>query len=355
MTLVISNEDVEQVLTLDDCFEVVDTAYRELAEGRAVNRARSHTYLPTRRPDVAYCLKSMEGGVASLGVMALRLSSDHVAERVVAGLRRRDKLPSASGDRYLGLILLFSTETLELLAILHDGVIQKLRVGVTTALAMRHLARTDARTLGLFGSGWQASAHLPALCRMRDFGEVRVYSPTVEHRRRFADEMSRTVGVPVRAVDAPREVVEGADCVVAATNTSTPVFDGAWLAPGTFVASIVGGDHRTPRRELDDTTIRRSDRIVVNAREHLRLAHQRDLLDPLEAGALRWESIAELAEVIAGRAPGRTRPEEITLFKNNVGLGIQFAAVGARVLELCRAKGRGREIPSEWFLQAVHP
>jgi ornithine cyclodeaminase/alanine dehydrogenase-like protein (mu-crystallin family) len=133
MTLVVGNEDVEQVLTLDDCFEVVETAYREMADGRAVNRARSHTYLPTSRPDVAYCLKSMEGGAASLGVMALRLSSDHVAERVVAGLRRRDKLPSASGERYLGLILLFSTETLELLAVLHDGVIQKLRVGVTTA------------------------------------------------------------------------------------------------------------------------------------------------------------------------------------------------------------------------------
>jgi ornithine cyclodeaminase/alanine dehydrogenase-like protein (mu-crystallin family) len=355
MTLVVGNEDVEQVLTLDDCFEVVETAYREMAEGRAVNRARSHTYLPTSRPDVAYCLKSMEGGVASLGVMALRLSSDHVAERVVAGLRRRDKLPSASGERYLGLILLFSTETLELLAVLHDGVIQKLRVGVTTALAMRHLARTDARTLGLFGSGWQASAHLPALCRVRDFREVRVYSPTVEHQRRFADEMTRTVGVPVRAVDGPREVVEGADCVVATTNASRPVFDGAWLAPGTFVASIVGGDHVRPRWELDDTTIRRADRIVVNSREHLRAARQRDLLDPLEAGALRWEMIGELAEVIAGKVPGRTRPEEITLFKNNVGLGIQFAAVGARVLELCRAKGRGREIPSEWFLQTVHP
>lgn len=167
--------------------------------------------------------------------------------------------------------------------------------------------------------------------------------------------MTRTVGVPVRAVDGPREVVEGADCVVATTNASRPVFDGAWLAPGTFVASIVGGDHYRPRWELDDTTIRRADRIVVNSREHLRAARQRDLLDPLEAGALRWEMIGELAEVIAGKVPGRTRPEEITLFKNNVGLGIQFAAVGARVLELCRAKGRGREIPSEWFLQTVHP
>lgn len=355
MTLVVSNEDVEHVLTLEGCFEAVETAYRELAEGRAVNRARSHTYLPTALPDVAYCLKSMEGGVGSLGVMALRLSSDHVTERLVAGSRRRDKLPSASGARYLGLILLFSTDTLELLAILHDGLIQKLRVGVTTALAMRHLARTDVRTLGLFGTGWQASAQLPALCRVREFQEVRVYSPTADHRRRFADEMSRAVGVPVRAADEPRKVVEGADCVVTATNASRPVFDGAWLAPGSFVASIVGGDHYRPRWELDDTTVRRADRIVVNSRDHLRAAHQRDLLDPLESGALRPDIISELAEVIAGRAPGRTRPDEITLFKNNVGLGIQFAAVGARVLELCRAKGRGREIPSDWFLQTVHP
>lgn len=354
MSLLLSNEDVEQVLTVEDCLEVLE-AYRELAEGRAVNRPRSHTYLPTRRPGVTYCLKSMEGGLASLGVMALRLSSDHVTERLMAGLRRRDKVPSAPGGRYLGLILLFSTETLELLAILHDGVIQRMRVAGTTALAMRYLARPEARTLGLFGTGWQASAHLPALCRVREFQGVRVYSPTAERRKRFAAEMAPIVRASVRAVDEPEAVVEGADCVVAATNASTPVFDGAWLAPGTFVASIVGGDHFRPRRELDETTIRRADRIVVSSREQIRLARQEDLLGPLEAGALRWEAIGELAEVIAGKVPGRTRSEEITLFKNNVGLGIQFAAVGARALELCRARGLGREIPSEWFLKGVHP
>jgi ornithine cyclodeaminase/alanine dehydrogenase len=197
--------------------------------------------------------------------------------------------------------------------------------------------------------------HLAALNAVRSLARVRVYSPHPERRALFAERARKALGLAAEAVGSPREAVEGQDIVVAATNTSQPVVSGEWVAPGACVVSIVSGDARTQRRELDDEALRRAARVISHSKETAKLQRHGDLWCPVESGILRWDDIHDLSEVIAGRAAGRLAPEEIVVFKNNVGIGLQFAAVAPRVYELARAKKIGRELPAEWFVQDLKP
>jgi ornithine cyclodeaminase/alanine dehydrogenase-like protein (mu-crystallin family) len=335
--------------------EALEHAYRELGQGRGVVRDRTHTFLPHPDPGREYEFKSMEGGLQNPGVYALRIASDVLEHPVVAGKRRRIKVPSLPCGRWLGLILLFRVQDGALLAILQDGVIQGMRVAATTALAARYLARPDSRVMALIGSGWQAKNHLLAMTHAFPLHEVRVWSPTPSHREQFAHETSRTTGTAVRVVDGPEAAVRGAHLVCVATNSSEPVLEGRWLEPGQFVSTIVGGDERHRRREIDDEVVRRAHRVVVQSRYHAQRIGQEDLAAAVATGRFRWEDLAELAEVVAGQAPGRQSPQEITLFKNNVGLGIQFAAVAYLAYQRALATGAGHHLPLEWFTQTVHP
>ncbi|HWP35127.1 MAG TPA: ornithine cyclodeaminase family protein [Thermodesulfobacteriota bacterium] len=356
MTLLLDNADVERLLTVDTCLEALETAFRDYAEGRAVNRPRSHTY--TALGDGHhYLFKSMDGSLPRYGVHAIRLSSDHIHERIVRGRRRREKLPLAPGGRYVGLVLLFDIRTLEPLAIIHDGALQRLRVGCTSALAARYLARPEAAVVGLIGSGWQAGAQLLALERVRPIREYRAYSTDPERLGRFCAEMSARLGKEVRPVRSAREAVEGADIVACATNSHDPVLDGDWLVPGQHVGSVQG-------HELDRRTLERASLIVVRSREEATYHHapgqapveaaERKRLDPELA-----RKTVELGEVVTGRA-GRRSPADLTLFTGggtgaSAGLGIQFAAVGYAVYRAARAAGAGRELPTEWFLETAKP
>lgn len=357
---ILSNEDVEQVLTPGDCLSALEVAYKELAEGKAANRPRNHTYFPIedeRYPGFRYRFKSQEGGHVSGGVWALRITSDMAGVEVLeGGVRRRRLLPLATGGRYVGLITLYSMKTLEPVAIIHDSYIQKMRVGATSALGIRELSNPDARVAGLFGSGWQAQAHLQFLLEVRPgIEEVRVYSPTRKHREAFAAEWSEKTGRRVIAVDHPRDAVAGCQIVTCATAAFDPCFDGAWLDAGTHVTCITSPDGTAMRRELDDTTFDRADVIVVLSREQVHHDNQIDILGPVHRGLKTWEEIGELGDLLLGRIPGRQNPDQITVFANNTGMGLQFAAVGARVLELAEARGLGREIPTEWFCEDTTP
>src|SRR5882762_1542733 len=167
MTLILSNDDVEKLLTMPECIAVMEEAYVELAEGRGVNRTRSDCITPTSRPDAIYGLKSMDGVIPKLGIGAIRINSDIVTFPRVGNNIRREKVPAAPGARYTGLVLLFSTENGEPLAILPDGVMQRMRVGAANGLGVKYLARKDAKTVGILGSGWQAGAQLMAACAVR--------------------------------------------------------------------------------------------------------------------------------------------------------------------------------------------
>src|ERR1700748_3489009 len=177
MTLVLSNADAEKLLAMHDCVDALEDAYVELAEGRGVVRTRSDSFAPTARPDALYSLKSMDGIVPKLGVGAVRINSDIVTWTKEGGNERRVKVPAAPNRRYTGLVLLFSSENGEPLAIFPDGVLQRMRVGAANGLGIKYLARQDARTVGILGSGWQAGAQLMAACAVREIATIRCFSP----------------------------------------------------------------------------------------------------------------------------------------------------------------------------------
>ena len=175
--LILSNEDIEKILPVGACLEVLEEAYRDLGCGMAATVPRYDVFSPTK-PNEFYEYKTMSGVLPNRKIAALRLNSSVVTWYEKDGGVRKDKLPVAGGDRYVGLVMLFSTETGEPLAIFPDGYVQKLRVAGASAIAARHLARKNASVMALLGSGWQASAHLITLSLVRDLKKVRVFSPT---------------------------------------------------------------------------------------------------------------------------------------------------------------------------------
>lgn len=353
--LLLDNDDVSRVFDVQACLESLRAAYVAQARGEAIVRPRTQTYVPLAEPHLSYCLKTMEGSLPATGYMVLRLTSDIVSEAPVNGLPRREKLPRGPGGTYCGLIMLFSVRELAPVAMLHDGYIQVNRVACTSALATQLLAQPDASDLGLLGSSGQAWAHLVATAAVRKLERVRVYSPSVAHREAFAARAREELGLNAQASASAQNAVEGASIVVAATNTSVPIVKGKWLAPGTHVVSIVSGDARLQRRELDDEVFARAKAVIVHSKALAMEQSQGDLVGPISAGILSWERMYDLSELVAGEAPGRARGEDITVFKNNVGLGLQFAAVASRVYEDAKRAGIGRELPAEWFLEKMKP
>jgi alanine dehydrogenase len=149
-------------------------------------------------------------------------------------------------------------------------------------------------------------------------------------------------------VDGPRNAVAGSDIVVVATNSNEPVFDGRWLEPGTFVSSIVNSDKVLRRRDLDDESFRRAATIVVSTRDQIKNDEPIWLTEGLASGAVTWDRIWEIGELVCGKTPRRKDDSEITILKNN-GLSVQFAGVGAAVMQRAKERGLGRELPSYLF------
>jgi alanine dehydrogenase len=203
-------------------------------------------------------------------------------------------------------ILLFRPETGEPLAIMDGRLITEMRTAAVSAVATRLLARPDASVLAILGSGVQARSHLEAMRLVRDVREVRVWSP--RNARTFAERHG------VRATATAEEAVRGADLVVVATSSETPVLEGRWLAPGAHVNAV--GAPRPTWRELDDDVLART-RLYVESRE----AATRESGDVIAAGRV----FAEIGEVVAGGRPGRESPQDVTLFKS-VGVAIEDVA-----------------------------
>jgi alanine dehydrogenase len=356
MTLVLSNADVERCLPMLECIAVLEDAYRELSDGRGVNRVRSDCLVPAPRGDAIYSLKSMDGVIPKLGVGAVRIDSDIVTWPKQGNAMRRVKVPAANG-RYVGLVLLFSAETGEPLAIMPDGAMQRIRVGATNGLAAKYLAREDSSTIGILGSGWQAGTQLAAVCAVRTIKTIRCFSPNRDNRERFAQEMSAALGVNVEPVAQPEDAIAGADIAMCATNSIDNVFLARWLEPGMHVSAI-----KVP--EIERAAIERADRLVIHTRDEKPLhVTTRDLAVPERSGNKGWalaKSIdfsraATLPDLIAGNAKGRVSAQEVTCFVNNLGLGYQFAAAGAVAYRKAKEAGLGHDLPTDWFTQDVHP
>jgi ornithine cyclodeaminase/alanine dehydrogenase-like protein (mu-crystallin family) len=197
---ILSNDDVEKLLTMTECIAVLEEMYQDYARGQALHVPRVDSLSPSTEPAAYYAFKQMGGAWPRRRVQALRVNSDVITHPVIAGAPRRVKQPKANG-RWVGLVFLFSTDTGALLAVMPDGAMQRLRVGAASGIALKHLAREDVRTVALIGSGWQAGAQLMAALATRAFREVRVYSPRPERRAAFvADVKTRDPGVDIRGV-----------------------------------------------------------------------------------------------------------------------------------------------------------
>ena len=355
MTLILSNADVEKLLTMPECIEALEQSYVELVEGRGVNRTRSDCITPTSNPDAIYGLKSMDGVIPKFGIGAIRINSDIVTFPKKGNNVVREKVPAANG-RYVGLVLLFSSENGEPLAILPDGVMQRMRVGAANGLGVKYLARSNATTVGILGCGWQAGAQLMAACAVRKITLVRCFSPTKERREAFAQEMSALLGVEVTAVDQPEAAIGRADIAMCASNSLDPIFFERWIEPGMHLSSI-----KLP--EIEVSAIKRADRLVLHVHEQKPIhVSTRDLALAKQANEHGWSNrgidfdrLPTVPDLITGRAQGRQSEHEVTCFLNNIGLGYQFAAAGAVVYRKARDSGLGHELPTEWFTEDVHP
>ncbi|RXZ30953.1 ornithine cyclodeaminase family protein [Oxalobacteraceae bacterium CAVE-383] len=355
---VLSNEDIDRLLTMPECMATLEQMYLDYANGQALMVPRLDNISPASEDDAYYGFKQMGGAWPRKKVQALRINSDIISHPVIAGKQRRVKDPRADG-RWVGLVFMFSSETGALLGIFPDGAMQRMRVGAASGIAFKYLAPKDARTLAIIGSGWQAGGQLMAAMALRPFSEVRIFSPRAERRAAFAAEAKRLhPGIRILDIDNAEEAVRGADVAMAATSSMQRVLEPSWLKPGMHLSCI-------KTLEVDQEILDVCDRVVVHVSKEAKLAdnimagtknvNELDEKGWWKAPGSKFDTYPELAQLVAGKAPGRKNPEEITCFLNNVGIGLQFAAAGALVLEKARSMEIGHELPDDWFSEDVHP
>ncbi len=328
--------EIEALLPVGECIEVMEDALRELARGEAVQPLRSVMWLagpagPAGLAGSAGLLGLMPGQVA--GVAGIKVIT------LFPGNRERGE------ETHLGAVLLFDTDLGKPLAYLDAAAITAIRTAAVSAVATRALARPAAGDLALLGAGVQARTHLAALRAVRDVRRVRVWSRRPESAQRFAAAESARHGLPVEAVSSAAAAVAGADLVCTVTAARQPVLAGEWLAPGAHVNAV--GACTPAARELDSAAVAGA-RLFVDRRESA-LHESGDFLLPLREGAIAEDHIAgELGEVLLGRVAGRqaaAAATEITLFKS-LGLAVEDLAAALHVYRRAQAQGRGVRMES---------
>ena len=250
MVLVLKNEQMDGLLPMSEEVEAIEAAFRELGQGKAMNAPRARLRTPWKEEGGQYYFNNIMGLVPGVKSMALRIDSSFSKQIDVGGSKRR----VYPGD-FIGLVLLFDMDTCEILAMMDDHYISTMRVGATSAVASKYLARKDSKVMALIGAGEQAKTQLTAHAVVHRLAKVKVFSPTKQTRERFAKEMSEETGIEVVPVNSAEEAIRGSDLITAATNTVDPVIEGKWVEPGMHLNSIVGGDGFLPRKELDDEAI----------------------------------------------------------------------------------------------------
>ena len=315
MTLFLREADVQQLLTMKDALVAVEESIRLQGLGLAVNRPRQR----------------LRTGGASFNMMQAVIGPmDAVGWKAYGG-----------GPRGHMRVFLFSTETGDFKAIIEANRLGQVRTGAASGVATKYQARSDASTVGMYGSGNQARTQLEAVCAVRPIKSVKVYSRTPERREAFAQRMSEQLKVEVTPVARPEEACQGCQIVIAITNSRESVLQGEWLEPGTHINAA--GGNALIRRELDAEAVRRADIITVDSLEQAKMECA-DLFQAVEQGVVNWEQVEELGKVVCGRMPGRTSDDQITLFESH-GLALWDVATGETVYRLAREKGVGTELP----------
>jgi len=343
LTLIKTDADVRRLLSVEECIQAMRVAFKDFSKGVAVNRPRDRYLAQHPDPERRYFANVHVGAVPSYGMACVRAGSQIMRPPSPANTRRMYDNPTAFN---WGLVLLYSIETAEPLAIVHEFQLSGMRVGATTGLAVEQLSRPEANTLGLFGTGKQARSAFAAITAVRDIRRVNVYGPSVTHRLAFASDLARP-DIEIVAVESAESVVRGADIVCCATSATQPVFDGEWLQSGQFVISIANSDVTNTRSEVDRRTFERASAIIINDWESVRENCQTELLDPLDQGTVQADRVHELGDVLTGKAAPDI--SGIVYCKNNSGLAIQFAAAGGLIYKKAILEGVCNRIPTEWL------
>ncbi|MDD2317071.1 MAG: ornithine cyclodeaminase family protein [Desulfobacterales bacterium] len=316
MALLIREDEVRQVLTMQSAVEAVEQAMKEHALGLAVNIPRERTRIQKG------ALHILQGAVESCGVFGYKAYTS-----------------TREGIRFL--VYLYNSLRGKLEAVIEADYLGMIRTGASGGVAARWLSRENSKTVGMFGAGWQAHGQLEALCCVRNIETARVFARNVEKLEAFCKSRSEKLGIEVIPCLSAREAVSGADIIVTITTASKPLFSHEWVEKGVHINAA--GSNALIRAELDEKTLQKADIVAVDAKD---VAQREcgDLLPLVEKGRIHWGRVFELGEIIAGRAPGRTRDEQITIFESQ-GMAIQDLAVGACVLQAAREKGLGIDLP----------
>lgn len=329
MVLFLTEAEVEQLIDSDrylvGAVDVLERGFRDYAAGEIVTpkEERMRMVWPigqTTRPydrDIRI-VPAMVPGIDTAGI--------HI------GANSQDE------DGFTSYQILMDFRHLGPLAIIEDKHMHSVRAGSPTGIAVRHLARPDARTLGVIGTGTIAAVQIAVACGQRPIDTVRVYSPNPEHRAQFAATWSARLDRPVTAVGSAREAIEGADVVTIATNSyNQPVLDGAWLAPGALLASVTPG-------EIDRRTVERS-RVIATSLNRMVADYTpwEPVTSALRDGTLDQDNLPLLGDVLLGRTAGRERDDQIIFF-SSPGIGFCDVVVARWVYDLAVAQGVGRAL-----------
>ena len=304
-----------ELLNIQTAIDAVEEALRDQAEGRAINRPRYRVAMPSSQLHV---MAAGDGNLKVCGLKAYTVSS--------------------KGARFL--VLLYDGESGDMLAMIEADRLGQMRTGAASGVATKYMARAEADTLGVYGSGWQAEGQMMAVCAVRQIKSARVYSRNAEHREAFARKMTALLRCEVTAVDQAEDAARGCSIIVTATNARTPVLKGEWVEPGTHINAV--GSNFLSKAEVDVETIRRAGVIAVDSIEQSRI-EAGDLMPAIERGVISWESVTELGRIVAGRDPGRKSDADITLFKSN-GIALEDISTGLRVYNLARERGIGENL-----------
>ena len=313
--LLLTEKEVEGLLRMDDALAAVEAGLRALGRGEATNRPRQR--VGTRETAVNVMLASWPA-------------------RGYAGFKYYTA--SRAGIRFW--VHLFDMATGELVAVIQADRLGQQRTGAASGVATKYLARSDASTVGIVGTGWQAESQLEAVCAVRSIQRVRCFGRDKDHREAFAKKMSSVLGVNVEVAKSAEEAIRDADVAIAATNAPQPIIHGDWLRAGGHINAI--GANRLETRELDDAAIGRCAFIATDSIEQAK-EESGDLAEPMKRGLLTWDRIHDIGEVVAGKVRGRTNDDDITLFKSH-GIAIEDVAVAALVYERARDRGIGKSM-----------
>jgi ornithine cyclodeaminase len=324
--LILSQPDVDRLLPMPACIDVMAQALSSLARGDAALPLRTIMAVPKTQNFFA----AMPGYV-------------EIGGDGVFGAKLVTVFPGNHGtafDSHQGAVLIFDSAHGGVAAVIDGTAITSTRTAAVSGVATRALARADASTLAILGAGVQANTHLRAMCAVRPITRVRVWSRTFENAQRLADAARRDFGVEATAARTGAEAVRDADIVCATTSSNEPVLYGDWIAPGTHINAV--GVSQPHARELDSDAVKKS-RLYVDRRESA-LKEPGDILVPLRDGVIGPDHIVgEIGEVLVGNVPGRRDANEVTLFKS-LGLAIEDLAAGKFVYEQALKAGVGTSV-----------